>query len=67
MKFSLKNLVALSVLLLSPAVFAVAPAPPTPPQGTPPPDLPVDQYVFILIGMALILAFYSFRKKLYTK
>jgi len=67
MKFSLKNLVAIVALLLSPAVFAVAPVPPAPPQGTPPPDLPIDQYLIGFIGMALVFAFYSFKKKTYIK
>jgi len=67
MKFILKNIVVLFSLLLSSAVFASGPTPPSPPQGTPPPDIPVDQYVVVLIAMALVFAFYSFRKKIYTK
>lgn len=64
MKFILKNIFVLLLILL-PAVGFSAPTPPSP--APPPPDLPVDQYIFVLIGMALIFAFYSFKKKIAIK
>jgi len=68
MRFNLKNIFILFTILLSATVFASGPSdPPSPPHGTEPPPLSADQYICVLLGMAILFAFYSLKKKLYTK
>ncbi|WP_296143860.1 hypothetical protein [uncultured Flavobacterium sp.] len=65
MKFILKNIFALLLILLPAIGFSAPPAPPSP--APPPPDMPLDQYLYVLAGIAFFFAFYSFRKKTQTK
>lgn len=67
MRFILKNLVVLFAIFLSGTAFADTPPSPNPPQGTTPPDLPVDQYVYVLFAIAIFFAFYAFKKKISIK
>lgn len=67
MRFILKNIVVLFAIFLSGTAFADTPPAPNPPQGTPPPEMPVDQYFYVLLAIAVFFAFYSFKKKISIK
>ena len=55
-------------LIFSSAVIYATPPPPVPnprrdgPPPPPPDELPIDNYVYVLVAVALLLAFYCYRK-----
>lgn len=65
---AIRRILFMTFLILSPAMLIAAPPPPVPnPQGAPPPPPPfgpIDDYIYVLLVVALFFAFYTFSKKI---
>lgn len=69
MRIALSKFIYLGFVLIFCSVrsWALAPSPPEPPQGTPPPGVPIDSSIVILIIAAIVYALYLTHKKIQTK